>query len=64
MNIRLTNTDLERIGSAQQYFASLRPVPVHLGNAEVVRVALRELVNRLDRGGHDQPNEHETREAA
>ena len=64
MNIRLTNMDLERIGAAQQFFASLRPVPVHLGNTEVVRVALRELVTKLHREVPAQPDSEGTREAS
>ena len=47
MNIRLTASDLDRVGEAKQHFASLRPVPVDLGTAEIVRIALRELTNRL-----------------
>ena len=35
MNVRLTTTDLERIDGAAQHFATLRPVPVHLGPADV-----------------------------
>ena len=50
MNIRLTASDLDRVGEAKQHFASLRPVPVHLGTAEVVRIALRELTTQLKGG--------------
>ena len=48
MNVRLTTTDLERIDVAAQHFATLRPVPVHLGPADVVRIALRELLTRIE----------------
>ena len=51
MNVRLTTSDLERIDVAAQHFATLRPVPVHLGPADVVRIALRELQARIEGSG-------------
>ena len=61
MNIRLTANDLDRVGEAKQHFASLRPVPVHLGTAEVVRIALRELTNRLKGGASPTQAAHANR---
>ena len=45
--MRLTTTDLERIQNAQHYFAALRPVGVDLSATDIVRIALRELQNRI-----------------
>ena len=47
MQIRLTDTDLRRISAVQGFFRNIEPVAVDLGNSEVVRIALRELVVKL-----------------
>lgn len=47
MHIRLTEADRERLLVAQRHFATLDPVPVHLGNVDIVRVALRELAEKI-----------------
>ena len=43
MHIRLNDTDVSRVVIAQDFFAR-QPVPIHMGGAEIVRVALRELL--------------------
>ena len=47
MNIRLTTADQVNISSVQHYLGKLEPVPITLGSAAVVRMALRELVSKL-----------------
>ena len=49
--MRLTTTDLERIQNAQHYFAALKPVGVELSATDIVRIALRELQDRLSESG-------------
>ena len=49
--MRLTTTDLEHIQNAQHYFAALRPVGVNLSATDIVRIALRELQNRIGEVG-------------
>jgi len=48
MNMRLTSRDLERVDAAKKYFASLRPVPLHLTSAGVVRIAIRDMLDRIE----------------
>ena len=50
MQIRLNDMDISRVNLAKDYFARL-PVPVHMGNSDVVRVALRQLLEMI--GGLD-----------
>ena len=47
MNIRLSDTDKSHIRIVQAYFGKLVPVSLKLSNTEVVRLALRELVEKL-----------------
>ena len=47
MQIRLTQDDTLRVAIVQDYFARLVPAPVHLGQSDVMRVALRKLVEEL-----------------
>ena len=47
MNIRLSDTDKSHIRIVQAYFGKLVPVSLKLSNTEVVRLALRELVDTL-----------------
>ena len=47
MNIRLSDTDKSHIRIVQAYFGKLAPVSLKLSNTEVVRLALRELVEKL-----------------
>ena len=50
MQIRLNDMDMSRVNLAKDYFSRL-PVPVHMGNSDVVRVALRQLLEKI--GGLD-----------
>lgn len=55
MNMRLTPADLERIELVKRYFASL-PVAVDLNATDVVRIALRELQDRIVEVGRMPPD--------
>ena len=50
MHIRLTNTDMEHVEVVRKHFSQLKPIPIDVATADVVRVGLRELVAKL---GHD-----------
>ncbi len=47
MQIRLTDQDMKRVRLAQESLARSLPVPIPLGNADVVRIALHQLMEKL-----------------
>ena len=47
MSMRLTKEDEIRLKIIREYFASLKPVPLHLKDIEIIRIALRELVEKI-----------------
>ena len=47
MQVRLTDRDMKRVNLAQEYFSRLQPVPIQMGSADVVRVALSQLLQKL-----------------
>ena len=47
MQVRLTDRDMKRVNLAQEYFSRIQPVPIEMGSADVVRVALRQLLQKL-----------------
>ena len=50
MNIRFNADDLRRIEFVKRHFASLEPVSVKLGTADVVRMGLQTLERKLSEG--------------
>ena len=47
MQIRLTNTDMEHVEVVQKHFSQLKPLPIDVATADVVRMGLRALVTKL-----------------
>ena len=47
MQVRLTDRDMKRVNLAQEYFSRMQPVPIQMGSADVVRVALSQLLQKL-----------------
>ena len=47
MQVRLTDRDMKRVNLAQKYFSQMQPVPIQMGSADVVRVALSQLLQKL-----------------
>ena len=47
MQVRLTDRDMKRVNLAQEYFSRLQPVPIQMGSADVMRVALSQLLQKL-----------------
>ena len=47
MHIRLTEKDMQFVHLTQGYFRRLEPVAVRMSGADVVRLALRELAEKL-----------------
>ena len=52
MQVRLTDRDMKRVNLAQKYFSRMQPVPIQMGSADVVRVALSQLLPEARPGRH------------
>ena len=65
MQIRLTNTDMEHVEVVQKHFSQLKPLPIDVATADVVRMGLRVLVTKLGREPAQRENviEQKIREA-
>ena len=47
MHIKLNEKDMSLVRAAQRFYAHVKPVPVRISTADIVRLGLRELVKRL-----------------